>query len=290
MPVHAFLAFDPWRCLHERASGRDTLADLKTDLGRGAGLGVKLYPPMGFSAAGNKLRDVHSFADALRRLTGGRPGPALDDVMDELLDFLADQQIPVMAHCGRTNGSRTEYEVLARPSYWLIALDRPRPRRKELRLNLGHFGGIWELGASDADQREWAAEAADLADKYPNVYADIAYFGSVLEDDVAVVTQSADFIQHLADRPGSKLRRKLMSGSDWSMLGQEDHPERYPDGAVAALRGTWPGELEEDLRWRNAARYLGLSAGDQTRDRLVASYRRNRIDPAPLLRFDPDMG
>ena len=287
LPVHAFLAFDPWRCLEARAEGTDTLEDLKTRLRRGAGIGVKLYPPMGFSAADNAGRAAETYPKALQQLTRGRSGPELDAVLDDLFDFLADNQIPIMAHCGQTNGSRKEYESLAGPQHWKLALDRDRPRRRELRLNLGHFGGIWELGAADRKQREWAAQVAELVSHYPNVYADIAYFGSVLDGQVEKLRQSGQFIADLAARPGSLLPKKLMYGSDWSMLGQEEGPERYPAGAVAALQATWGGSREDDLRWRNAARFLGLGTGDATRERLLAFYRANGAAPAPLLRFDP---
>ena len=108
MPVHAFAAFDPWRCLERREEIRrgsnapDILESLKRDLASGDAIGVKLYPPMGFAATGNDARDEISvpFPARLAELTGGRPGRALDDVLGELFDHCADRDIPVMAHCG----------------------------------------------------------------------------------------------------------------------------------------------------------------------------------------------
>lgn len=289
VPVHAFVAFDPWRCLHDRNIGRDTLAELKTVMARGGGIGIKLYPPMGFGAAGNSKRPASDFPPALLRLTRGRPGEALDGVMDELFDYATDFGIPVMAHCGATNSSKAGYEQYASPAFWREALERPgKPRRRELRLNLGHFGGIWEMGSGNDQQRGWARQVVELMGRFPNVYADIAYFGSVLEPgSEATVAQTADFIGGLADGPGSVLRQRLMYGSDWSMIGQEEGPSSYPSKVMQALSPVWPGLAGEDLRWRNASRFLGLGANEGTRARLASFYAAHSLNPAPLLRFDP---
>lgn len=289
LPVHAFVAFDPWRCLRDRDQGRDTLADLKAVMARGGGIGVKLYPPMGFGAAGNAARPASDFPPALQRLTRGKPGQALDGVMDELFDYASDHGVPIMAHCGATNSSRAGYEQYASPEFWCQALDRPdKPRRRELRLNLGHFGGIWEMGTRDEHQRKWAQQIATMMDGFPNVYADVGYFGSVLEPGAdATVGQTASFIRELADRPGSALRQRLMYGSDWSMIGQEEAPATYPGKVMQALSPIWPGAAGEDLRWRNAARFLGLGAPEATRSRLTAFYAARGISAAPLARFDP---
>ena len=288
LPVHAFLAFDPWRCLAERAgpAKRDTLAEVLREIASGRAVGIKLYPPMGFGAAGNAARSPEDFPRPLRDLTGDRPGPALEAVMDELLDRCAREGIPMMTHCGQSNGSRREYEALAGPDLWEQAL--AKPGRRELRLNLGHFGGVWELGAQDERQRDWAKHIARLFQGYPNVYADIGYFGSVLSPgEEARVAETGTFIAGLAGAPGAKVRERLMYGSDWSMIGQERNPEQYPARAVRALSATWRGEAEEDLRWRNAARFLGLGRGEATRSRVETYYAREGIDPAPLRRFDP---
>ena len=170
-----------------------------------------------------------------------------------------------------------------------MALNSPgRPRRKELRLNLGHFGGIWDLGSSSVRQRAWATEIVAMMSDFPNVYADIAYFGSVLHpEEAATVAQTKAFIADAAAAQGSALKAKLMYGSDWSMIGQEPSSQYYAHAAVEALSGTWSGDAEEDLRWRNAARFLGLSPGDGTLKRLTSFYAANSINPAPLHRFDP---
>ncbi|WP_159992924.1 hypothetical protein [Roseomonas sp. 18066] len=283
LPVHAFLAFDPWRCIAEHAQGRDTLAELKEAVGKGAGIGVKLYPPMGFSAAGNTDRAAGEFPRALRRLTGGRPGPALDAVLDSLFDWAARDEVPIMAHCGQSNGSRRSYEMLAHPDFWKRALDAPG--RRGLRVNLGHFGGIWDLGA--APGRDWARSAAVLMESYPNVHADVAYFNTVLQQDPATAQEAVGFLAELRRRPGSGLARKVMYGSDWSMIGQEEGSDRYPGAVTTALARLWPDDLEEDLRWRNAARYLGLDAGGGTRQRLAGLYERHGLSDEPLRRFSP---
>ncbi len=292
MPVHTFAAFDPWRCLRMRSVGVDTLAHLATALAAGSAVGVKLYPPMGFAAAGNADRDIskYPFPADLVRLTKGRPGLELDAVLDELFDYCAADGIPVMAHCGPSNAIAPDYADLAAPSYWRKALSKSRPHRGELRLNLGHFGGIWDLGPAEPAQRAWAEEISDLMMDYPNVYADIGYFGAVLHPEQSDVRDATvAFIADQANKPNSVLRNRLMYGSDWSMIGLEPFSRSYALRAVEALSPIWPGEQQEYLTWRNAATFLGLGPNDQTRRRLLDFYAAKRIDAAPLLAFDPTL-
>ncbi|MFO1028018.1 MAG: amidohydrolase family protein [Acetobacteraceae bacterium] len=290
MPVHSFAAFDPWRCLRLRSKGVDSLAQLTTALERGAAIGVKLYPPMGFAPTGNAERDTarHPFPAGLIKLTKGRPGHELDNVLDELLDYCAANGVPVMAHCGPSNAIARNYADLAAPFYWRKALAKKRPHRQELRLNLGHFGGIWDLGPGEPIQRQWAQDIAAVMQDYPNVYADIGYFGAVLHPEQPdVETATVGFIADLANRPGSALRGRLMYGSDWSMIGPEPSSSLYASRAVEALAPVWSGDQQDDLTWRNAARFLGLGRADDTRKRLLQAYATHKVDPAPLWTFDP---
>jgi hypothetical protein len=139
-PVHPFLAFDPWRCLRDRQRGNDPLAEIKRALSEGRGIGIKLYPPMGFAAAGNTDRSADDFPLELRKLAAN-PGRSLDGVLDELFDYCADNDVPVMAHCGQSNGSAKQYETLADPCFgsrrWTAHDETAPPQSRTFRWDLG---------------------------------------------------------------------------------------------------------------------------------------------------------
>ena len=109
----------------------------------------------------------------------------IDDVLTQLYDFCLENDVPIMAHCSRGQGSfdagkRFTSERRSQPKYWKALLEVKDRKYRELRLNLGHMGGVWCLGAPydpKHDNREktteqettWEYEAhyCDLTDSPP---------------------------------------------------------------------------------------------------------------------------
>lgn len=321
-PLHVFAPFDPWRAVTDHLAGRDPLEVVKVAVRHGA-VGVKLYPPMGFAAHGNALLFDSPlstlpkpaglfYAVGSQKPPGGTAagvGAWLDWAMDSLLDWCVREQVAVMAHCAPTNTSRDAYKPLAGPAQWERALRRS-PARRTLRLNLGHFGGIWDFAAVDAlpadasaaerrqaseDQetaRAWATACVELMREFPNVYADIGYFAQAMargEAGTKAQEETNRFLAPLMALHQGLLRRRLMYGSDWSMMGREANAATYPRDAIRCLAPLFPGQAEDDLRWRNAARFLGLERGGGLRARLDALYRGLPAEAARgLAPFLPD--
>jgi predicted TIM-barrel fold metal-dependent hydrolase len=186
--VHGFIAFDPLRQVVDAlASGakpeRTALEWVRRAIEVEGFLGVKVYPPMGFQPIGNvdladreiaeeRLRDRHKpfgrrAAEVFGRL-GVRSvrvqGAALDEALLSLYDYCNRNHVPIMAHCSRTLGTFGESDALntynprwytaaagSHPKYWHDVLQL----FPTLRLNFGHAGGIWCLGARRRNHDEF---------------------------------------------------------------------------------------------------------------------------------------
>ena len=136
--IHPLVAFDPRR---EVRSGNDPLHGslhwVKQAVEEHGAVGVKLYPPMGFRAIGNA-------------------NSGLDRALETLYSWCEARDVPIMAHCNRSNGASDGAEDGADPRFWRPVLEK----HPHLRLDLGHFGGTDQL--RDEAPASWAREVAQL--------------------------------------------------------------------------------------------------------------------------------
>jgi len=300
--VHGFIPFDPWRyaddCVLKRSPNALDLVDkaLTCD----GFIGVKLYPPMGFQASGNAARPPEEFPEAFRANHHSSPGKALDDALGDLYRYCIKHDVPIMAHCAATNGTSLRNSLCADPVFWHEVLKQDGFRT--LRLNLSHFGAVWNLArtterASDTTASDRTLLASDTVawtgyivrmieeNDFPNVYTDFGDFSVVLgRSDTELAKRTAIFerLGELVLNPANrKIRSRLMYGSDWLLLGREPGVENY----YAQMRDQLLQQIKvspDDFFWKNAARFLGLGASDRTRDRLRKFYLDNQGDPAVL--------
>jgi predicted TIM-barrel fold metal-dependent hydrolase len=293
--VHGFIAFDPWRYADDVVLGRspDALKIVDVALKHDGFIGVKLYPPMGFRAAGNVRRSRDDFPEEFRRRHANNPGRALDDALACLYAYCVENDVPIMAHCAATNGTNLKNARCADPVFWHEVLNNPKFRT--LRLNLGHFGAVWNLDKTvvqASDDVSWTGYIVRMIEDndFPNLYTDFGDFGVVLGRSDKELEQRKTIFEKLhslvLDPKNTKIRSRLMYGSDWLLLGREPGFEAYyaqvHDYLLQEL-GTSPDEFF----WKNAAGYLGLAQGDKTRDRLRKFYLDNQRDPAVLDPFQP---
>lgn len=288
--LFTFVPFDPWRFVEDQMADRETSIErIERWIAGGQVVGVKLYPPMGFRPTGNARRGEDEFPSRLRDLAGARhPGDLIDGAMEALFAFCERAQVPIMAHCGNSNEAGHQYGLLAGPDGWEEAL-KAHP---ELRLNLAHFGGVFDLASPDADRRRlarrWAGRIVELMKTYPHLYADLGFGGQFLAEDCATGQEcnlTSLFLRGLIDAH-PVLTRRLMYGSDWVMVGMLEDADRYAELAMRSLARVFTGGGVEDFRWRNAARFLGLGAGDKARQRMAGFL--DPIAQGLLGRFDPN--
>jgi|GEM_PF-6543861 len=194
--------------------------------------------------------------------------------------------VPVMAHTGSSHAGdgSNEYFERAHPAFWGPVL-QSYPR---LRINLGHFGGIWRLGKQDArDARAgylaWPHVAMELIRRTPptpeglrRVYADMADV-PLIGDPATNFSRNAllDAMQGLGQHNplGENLFRSadfqeaMMYGSDFPFTALEGVVRDYARNFEQAFRarfeasgahGTKADELVENVMCWNAARFLDL--------------------------------
>lgn len=319
--LHGFVSFCPWRqaddlyhnahVVEGAGRRRATALELVEDaiLNRGF-IGVKLYPPMGFLPTGNAELPLSAFPSwAADTPYADTFGSALDEAMLSLLRFCAEHDVPVMSHCAETNGAGSytpegggeaeSYARRAHPFGWARVL--AEPEFSGLRLNLAHFGA-----SRDAEtQREWRAVIGAMMDAYAHVYADLSHYAEMLLDNFTGSGQhcreAAEVLEplrkgFLARPAGNRRASRLLYGSDWSMLSKEFYYGDYLKVIANMYRrkihgvGRGAEKNAQGFLSDNAARFMGLGAGEKTRARLEAWYAKHGLDPAPLARFGKAAG
>jgi predicted TIM-barrel fold metal-dependent hydrolase len=290
--VHGFIGFDPWRYLQEKGNPNNSLEVVKNAVNQRGFVGVKLYPPMGFQPYGNAKLPNSYFPSELVHLCKGRPGHELDRVLAELYKYCDDNELAIMAHCSDSIGSRPDYALRSAPELWNPVLDC----FKKLRLNLGHFGGIWDYVCDPKcdfwcrwkkkKDSDWPNRIAKMVKQHDNLFVDVADFSGVLErwpSETCLTNEIFEKLKHLVKSP--KLRSRMMYGSDWMLLDREPQNEHYYQSMQEKFSDlVGPTDLDKFLG-KNAAAFLGLKNGQKTRKRIDAFYRDNHQQPPDFDRY-----
>ncbi len=289
VPVHGMVPFDPLRDVFWR-SGRhhrfpetpefDPLDLAKKALTRHGFLGLKVYPPMGFSATGNLARDAAYPPAVIKalKLPKDRLGAELDRSMLRAMDFCLAQDAPMLAHANNTVASGKGYGRRAEPKFWIDALTN----RPALRLSLAHGGnfcwrqsGLSDDTPDDTASWEWAIGRYVRDNPRSNLYMDISYFSEIFGVDGRqdhVARQLQNWIK--ACDPDA---RHILYGTDWIMLERVEQFSVYGTDVQAFLKDRChlSGPQIERIMWQNALRFFGLDSG-KTRDRILKFYGARR--------------
>ena len=288
--IHGFVAFDPWRYLDDLQRGRrpNALDVFKMAVEKYGFIGVKLYPAMGFKPMNNAVLGDNDFPAGLRAL-GPKVGVKLDEALAEVYLYCAQHDVPIMAHCAETNGAMPQYSLRASPHFWVPVLEK----YKNLRLNLGHFGGIWAFYGADpicttkehsTTGEHWTCVIAAMLARYPNLYADVGDFAQVLDRTNEEASEDQQVFANLKKLTESDplLTSRMMYGSDWVALDYEPGNQKYYSMMRQKFADQFGTEKTVGLLGGNAANFLGLGPGQATRQRLTAFYHDNRRQPPDL--------
>ncbi len=272
--LHPFVSFCPWREIAQRQANILPPAQRQFALVQDAILnkgfvGIKLYPLMGFRPTGNAAQPANIYPARLQKLQDFAAN--MDLVLDELYAWCVANDVPIMAHCSFSQYSSVKGGQLGSPQGWWEALQT----HKNLRLNLAHAGGVWNLAAdrvapiTKAAGGLWPVDVVARlgSSENPNLYADIADFSDAMSCQLPAPDASAlgGLVRLVATNPAS--RERIMYGTDYMFLIQAAGTERYVAemrDCVSAALGMKPG----DLMGLNAARFLGLNdprSGTRTR-------------------------
>ncbi len=199
-----FAHIDPRR----RESSLDRLSTL---VEREGFKGVKIYPTLGY-------------------------GPDDPVLMEKIYPYMVKKNIPLLAHCspGSVNSkdmSKEEAHALADPYNYKNVMDA----FPDLRICLGHFGGIGEWRRHLDEQRNienptWLTKVIDLmqSGNYPNLYADISY-------TIFNFQENAPLLKILLQ--DKSILPKVLFGSDFYMVECEKYSEKRLSTDLRAILG-----------------------------------------------------
>lgn len=298
--LNGYIAFDPLRAvLHKKGliRGPRPLDVVMQALSASGCVGVKLYPPMGFRPWNNAaVKD--GFGPVAARADPTLRGEELDDALRELYDYCIQADVPILAHCSNSQSSFEGAGERAAPQYWEQLLSLPQYNR--LRLNLGHFGSLW---CHDNNKQRNADEAArcQVADswpayilrlltpdasgnlRFPNLYFDIADVG-----DFTDKTYRDQLLAYLkSNLPSDPVARAktlshMLYGTDWMFLAMDPNMRRFAVALEEICSDPGLGITVDDVLGRNTLRFLGLTQGAQTANRLRAFYKDD-VKHLPML-------
>jgi predicted TIM-barrel fold metal-dependent hydrolase len=277
-PLHPFAPFDPLRDIQAGADAGSSLALVQAAVREQGFIGVKLYSPMGFRPRGNGVRPI-TFPKHLDRVDTGF-GDRLDAALDALYTWCRSDEVPIMAHTLNSQESKPGFALRADPKFWRDVLTE----FPDLRLNLAHFGNFSFAfsagGTPEANfDKSWEYEIGQFVSSgsFPNVFADISYFGFALgpEAESRSAVESAKRLFSLYISKFDPEVKSLMFGTDWSMIARAAHFEQYLTNVDGFFRGIGltAGQID-NIFYGNAVRFLGLEQDGKARQRLRAFYQK----------------
>ncbi len=259
--MHGIVPFDPWRDI---AKGGEALDLVRLAIEEKGFIGVKLYPPMGFSPGDQYPEDP--MAVCFPPLAGQYPPfrRRIAKSLNRLYRYCDKAGVPIMAHANDSQQAGSGFGRRAHPRYW-----RPVMRKyKKLRVNLAHFGGFEEELKSPPD-RAWEHAVIELHDNHApgRVFADLGHMTEVLTSSRVRQALVAKFRRLLEASP--QVEEILLFGTDWTMIGRFEEHELYLSRMDGFLTDAgFDVEAKRKLYRSNAIRFLGLQPGQANRSRL----------------------
>lgn len=271
------VAFDPWReYAYQKAKKDPNMSPLnllkKMILNHGF-IAVKLYPSMGFKPFGNNNRE-EKFPDHAPK--DDKFGEELDNYLIELYKFCCKYDVAIITHANPSMYTNILYKNYASAKAWEQVLSLKVYKDEsvdfsEMRLNLGHSGGLEGIGKFN----NWFKDILSVIRKYPNVYADLSNF-----DDIHTSSKRERFIKTLKSlKNDTKVLDRLMYGSDWYMLASYDRKHQYLNYMMKSINNL-PEDKAANIMGLNALRFLGLSSiEDKNMQRTLEFYEKHKISP-----------
>ncbi len=263
--IHPYFPFDPWRESQAPGTPEGSLYWLKKAVANHGFIGVKLYPPMGYSATENFKHSRFPNGVSIEPAVFGEQ---LDSALEALYEYCESEEVPILTHCADSNETEEDFGKRADPKYWEMVAEQHR----NLRVCLGHFGGLGTL----SHQNGWAWHVGRLLnDQTKNVYADISHYTKILDDDGREKT--IDNLRVLFSKYPNAMDR-ILFGTDWIMLARVKNNERFLIEFRDAYEEAFGTEARAKFMGLNAAKFIGLHQGAKTRERLNTFYKKHDME------------
>ena len=245
--VLPFVGYDPRRDIK---SDGGALQDVKNAVEKYGHVGVKLYPPMGFAAYGNK----NSTLDCEWPANDSDYGDKVDARLGDLYTWALSRGVPILAHSNTSSGITRDCEKNGGEKDWGAALNA----FSNLSVCAGHFGGLPKSNYGLTPRMNGFIDLMKKGEA-KNFYADLAYLPGLFE----IGSASGNALAARLDEPaaGGKVSDHLVYGSDWYMLSQDPAENGYAHEAVSYLRRVGGDALVSSIMGGNPAKLLGLMGG-----------------------------
>jgi len=251
------IAYNPWTDIKH---DNESFELVKTAINEYGFIGVKIYPPNGFYAYGNDTISNQTRQPRPKDLT------ELDNKLEQMFGWCADNKIPVMAHTSQSMGSDNDANLFGGPAGWQALLDKFSNRQNLPIINAGHFGG-------DETGNNWT-EALGALMKTQNgkaFYADVGYWDQLEQCNNPDCTP-IQRIQDALNASNNIAKQRIMYGTDWHMSSKEDNWPAYPFLLEHHLKNYLPEFPLDRFFYQNALDCFGLVPGGAQHEKIKARF------------------
>jgi predicted TIM-barrel fold metal-dependent hydrolase len=271
-----FISFNPQRAVDyaKRAEARTPLGLVKKCIKDRNFIGVKLHPSVGFGPVENGLnacpnsRKQSPAAAAAYRM---RYGTKLDQVLGDLFEYCADNEVPILTHgspgipanAGCMMPAGHEQDWLYAPKLWGRVLDAMKLRnpQKPLRLCIGHFAGAF---SATKYWQPWLDSLLQVMEAHPTLYTDISIQRGLFPSKEGNHGELRQAFTKIFENNSKILSSQALYGTDWHMPETMDVGGEY----LHTLRDLVPASMRDNVFGLNAVEFLGLRKGRMNRARI----------------------
>lgn len=191
-------------------------------------VGLKLYPPLGYSV----------------------DSPAMKDVVN----LCASVHAPIISHCNKGGFRRSLNDAdKAAPGHWVSHLES----NPALKVCFAHFGGDENFTSNSLPSTGWASDIVNLMQRFPGqVYADVSYHVAQMSSSSKGKTYRRH-MQKLFEDPIT--RGQILWGTDFHLVRQRASDVSYTR-YFEQLLGSDSMQL---IALENCSNYLGLPGSER---------------------------
>lgn len=271
-----FICFNPQRAVDDRRKPADQtpIGLVKKSIMDRNFIGVKLHPSVGFGPIGNESNAcpnaARQQASAIKnyRATYGK---RLDDVLWELFEYCADNDVPILTHGGpgipayggcMKPADHPPGDWLNAPTQWVRVMDELKRRNPEkpLRLCYGHFAGAF---SQSEFWKPWFEILHEAMSQHSTLYADISIQTGLVQGEPRKQAGLREAFTKLFES-SAVLRNQALYGTDWHMPEMASLGGEY----LTVMQTLIPMSMRNQVMGANAVEYLGLKNGRGNRTRI----------------------